>query len=84
MALNKAQNEVSHFLRGLFFSIKNCVGKHIARAQASTKGFSSKVLKNLRSLEHNLYRITSSQSVLHDSPLDVCRVIPSRHVLLLS
>lgn len=50
-AANNAEEEMIHFLCGRDFSMRDFVGKHIARAQASVTEYSSTVLRTLHSVE---------------------------------
>lgn len=80
-AANKAEEEVSHFLCCLVFSMKDCVGKPIAHAWSSASKRSLMVVEILRSIQGELQDIVSGQSVLGDYLVNVGRAAPSYDVL---
>lgn len=83
VAAGIAENEVSRFLRGLVFLIKDCVEEYITFARAFISKRSLTVLKILRSVEDDIFDIVSDLSVLYDTLLKVICVILCRDVLLL-
>lgn len=82
-AATKAEKEVSHFLRGLFLSMKDCAGKKIAHTQASVNIHGFMVVSIYRSEVKDSHDIVLGQSVVDNSALDASRIIPSSDVLLL-
>lgn len=80
-AATKAKYEVYHFLRGLVFSLKDSMRKHIARARNPFKERRSTVVEILRSVENDLHDIVSGQSDLENSPFDVICVMRFLDVL---
>lgn len=84
VAGNKSENEANNFLRGLVFSMKDCVSQHIACAQDSANEHSSTVVEILRSVENVLHDVVSRSLVLDDGPLNTSRAFPSHDVFMLT
>lgn len=68
---NKADEEVTQFLRGLVLLMKDCEGKHCAHTLPFVKKRSSMVTELLRSKMGELQEIFHSQSIFGDDPLDI-------------
>lgn len=82
-AASKGEHKVSHFLRGLLLSVKDCVGKQSAHARAFVNEISQTVVEILRSVEDERHEMVFSQPVLGHASLGVGRVSPSRDVRML-
>lgn len=81
--VNKAKEEATRFLRGLVFSMTDCVRKHIGHPRASVNNRSSMVVEILRRVLDELRDIVFGEPVLCESPLDIGHVTPSCDVLML-
>lgn len=81
--VNKAEDEVSHFLSALVLLMKDCVGKDNGRVRTSANNHSRTIMGIISRVGNELQDTGCGQSVRDDSPLDVGVVIPSGDLLFL-
>lgn len=82
-AVNQVESKVSHFLRGPFLLMKDCMGQQIACTRASVNERRLKIMKMIQRLERDLLHIISGYSFPNDNWFDVGRAFPTHNVLLM-
>lgn len=80
-AASQAEDEVSSFLRRLFFFMKECVGHNIDLLRASVNRRSATVVEMLCSLKKGFDNSVSGVFLPYNSQVDVSHFLSSRDIL---